>query len=154
LLGCFAGFPGSGKSSYFHHHFEPQGYAHINRDTLKTPAKCLSAARDALTKHQSCVIDNTNPSREARSSFIALAKELGVPVRCMYFDVSRHAAEHMNDFRALMGISEAVPTMAYNMFVSKFEAPSKSEGFVSVINYQFQPHFENDRQRRLFMHFL
>ena len=34
---------------------------HINRDTLKTPAKCLKAANEALNAGKSIVVDSTNP---------------------------------------------------------------------------------------------
>lgn len=58
----FCGFPGSGKSTAFRAVFQPLNYVHVNRDTLKTPAKCLQVAREALQSGKSVVIDNTNPS--------------------------------------------------------------------------------------------
>jgi len=42
------GYPGSGKSSYVKATILPKGFTHVNRDTLKTQAKCLSVAENAL----------------------------------------------------------------------------------------------------------
>ena len=42
------GFPGSGKSSFVKSVLLPKSYTHVNRDTLKTMAKCISAAEIAL----------------------------------------------------------------------------------------------------------
>ena len=47
----------------------PQGYVWVNRDTLKTAAKCLKVAREALADGKSVVIDNTNPSGVARQEY-------------------------------------------------------------------------------------
>ena len=64
------GFPGCGKTSFYRRALQPLGHAHVNRDTLKTPAKCLSVARDALAAGRSVVVDNTNPSIEARAAYV------------------------------------------------------------------------------------
>jgi bifunctional polynucleotide phosphatase/kinase len=53
MVGC----PASGKSSYVKNVIVPKGYAYVNRDTLKTPAKCLSAAENALQNKQSVRFD-------------------------------------------------------------------------------------------------
>lgn len=42
------GFPASGKSSFVKNTILPKGHVHINRDTLKTPQKCLSTTDNAL----------------------------------------------------------------------------------------------------------
>jgi bifunctional polynucleotide phosphatase/kinase len=34
----------------------PAGYTHVNRDTLKTPQKCLKAAEEALADGKSVVV--------------------------------------------------------------------------------------------------
>lgn len=47
------GYPGSGKSSIVKNMLEPRGYVHINRDTLKTQAKCLSTTGKTLEDGQS-----------------------------------------------------------------------------------------------------
>lgn len=67
------GFPASGKSTFAKTYLIPKGYVHINRDTLKTPKKCLDATKAALGDGKSVVVDNTNPGTEARSPYIAAA---------------------------------------------------------------------------------
>lgn len=52
----FVGYPASGKSTLFRQHFEPEGYIHINQDTLRTRDKCVKAAEEAITQGHSCVI--------------------------------------------------------------------------------------------------
>ncbi|KAJ3020657.1 hypothetical protein HKX48_000451 [Thoreauomyces humboldtii] len=99
------GSPASGKSSFVKTHFLPYGYAHINQDTLKTLAKCLSMAKTALEVGQSVVIDNTNPTVEVRKQYIQLAakvakdKARSIPVRCIHMTAEEPLCRHNNVFR-------------------------------------------------------
>ena len=69
------GFPGSGKTTFCKEHLIPHGYVHINRDTLKTPVKCLKVCTESLIAGKSVVIDNTNPQKEIRKKYIDIAKK-------------------------------------------------------------------------------
>lgn len=62
------------------------GYEWVNRDDLKTAEKCLKKAGEALRAGKSVVVDNTNPSIEAREKYIALAKKQKVWRLRLYFD--------------------------------------------------------------------
>ena len=44
--------------------------------------------------------DNTNADPETRSSWIHLAKELKVPIRCIYLVASQELCKHNNAVRA------------------------------------------------------
>ena len=68
------GFPGSGKTTLVETYLVPAGYTWVNRDTLKTQAKCLKAAREALAAGKSVVIDNTSPAARTRADYIELAR--------------------------------------------------------------------------------
>jgi len=81
----FVGCPASGKSTFAKKHFVPHNYEHINQDTLKSKDKCVKFARIAVEGGKSVVIDNTNPSADVRSEYIAIAKENGIPYRCFVF---------------------------------------------------------------------
>eukprot|EP00300_Choanocystis_sp_HF-7_P015246 c18987_g1_i5.p1 GENE.c18987_g1_i5~~c18987_g1_i5.p1 ORF type:complete len:432 (+),score=108.96 c18987_g1_i5:42-1298(+) len=67
------GRPGSGKSSFTKKFLEAKGYVRVNRDTLKTEAKCKAAVVSALEEGKSVVVDNTNPGPDKRAVFTKLA---------------------------------------------------------------------------------
>ncbi|KAJ1642956.1 DNA kinase/phosphatase Pnk1, partial [Dispira simplex] len=96
LVGC----PASGKTTLAKYIFIPAGYVHINQDTLKTRTKCLAVCREALTKQQSVVVDNTNADRTTRKFYLSLAQESGYPARCIHLQTDRAVAEHNNWYRA------------------------------------------------------
>jgi predicted kinase len=55
-----------------------QGYEWVNRDDLKSAEKCLKRTGEVVREGKSVVVDNTNPSVEARSKYIAIAKKNNV----------------------------------------------------------------------------
>lgn len=62
----------------------------VNQDELKTKARCLNVARAELEREEGeegmgrrVVVDNTNRNVETRKAWLDLAKEVGVPVRCV-----------------------------------------------------------------------
>jgi len=146
------GFPGSGKSTFCKKYLLPKGYVHVNRDTLIQQAKCYKVATEALEQGKSVVIDNTNPSDVARSKYVQIAKDCGVPVRCFWFNISQDLAEHMNMYRerASNGKEKHVPKIGYNIYKKQFVPPSKREGFVQVKEISFVPSFDSDKDLRLF----
>uniref|UniRef100_A0A6B2L628 PNK FHA domain-containing protein n=1 Tax=Arcella intermedia TaxID=1963864 RepID=A0A6B2L628_9EUKA len=142
------GPPASGKSTFVEKYLVPHGYSRVNRDTLKTVAKCKSVAREAIEEEKSVVIDNTNPSKTARKEFIQLAKEMNIPVRCFYMNTPRKVAEHMNFVRVreTLGETRRIPAVGYNTFFKNFEKPTTKEGFDEVVQIDFSPDFRDDPQ--------
>lgn len=120
------GYPGSGKSSIanktFHDH---PAYEVLDGDVLKTPAKMMATGKKLLASGKSVVFDATNPSKERRATYIALAKEFGVPVRCIHAKTSMEEAVARNNARE---IAKGVPMIAYYLYRKKFEEPTASEG--------------------------
>lgn len=55
-LCLFVGPPAIGKSSFYRKHFQPEGYIHVNQDTLGTRPKCIKATKEALENGQSVVV--------------------------------------------------------------------------------------------------
>jgi len=140
------GPPASGKSTFTKKYFEPAGYARVNRDTLKTPAKCKKAAEEALTEGLSVVIDNTNPTADTRAEYIALAQDKGIPVRCFVMNTDAEVAEHLNYVRVreTKGEVRRIPEVAYRTYNKNFSLPDKTEGFTEVRTIDFVPDFIND----------
>jgi len=146
----FVGFPASGKSTLARRYMVPNGYVHVNRDTLKTPEKCLKTAREAVNSGKSVVVDNTNPDPDVRATYISLGQSAGIPVRCFRFEVEEKLAQHLNMFRERAGISPHVPRIGYAMYKKKFQEPDLAEGFSEIKKIKFVPHFENDDHKNLF----
>ncbi|KAI1319918.1 hypothetical protein EDD11_002593 [Mortierella claussenii] len=97
----FCGYPASGKSSFARKHILSTGqYDYVNQDTLKTKEKCVKAVEQSLQNKRAVVVDNTNPDRPTRESYISLAKTFNVPVRCFLFMADKDLATHNNYFRA------------------------------------------------------
>lgn len=149
------GFPASGKSTFSMKYLVPKGYARVNRDTLKTPAKCLQAAKAALDDGKSVVIDNTNGSVAKRAEWINLADKYGIPVRCFYFDTNEQLAKHLNEFREKItnGEQKHVPKVGYNMYKKDFAEPKKSEGFSEVVTIKFVREHPDEEHEKAFEEF-
>ena len=133
------GYAGSGKSFYTKHYVEPEGYVVINRDTLGTIPKCKRACIKAIKEGKSVVIDNTNPSVKARSVFLDIANQHKIYARCLYFNTNKELSVHNNIYRHVMtkGKTKIVPAVAYNIFKSKLEIPTKKEGYYEVDTIEF-----------------
>lgn len=68
----------------------------MNRDTLGSWQKCVSALESALAAGKSAVVDNTNPDKESRQKFINAARKHGVICRCFVLKTSMEHAKHNN----------------------------------------------------------
>lgn len=143
----FVGAPGIGKTTCFEKYFSPRGYQHVNQDTLKYFDKCVKAVTESITLGQPCVVDNTNPSKKTRSTYITLARQLGCPIRCIFFSGSTELAQHNNVYRACVQKSRALlPALAFVSYAKNFEEPTVDEGFIELKKVRFA--FEGSSQER------
>lgn len=156
----FCGLPAAGKTTFAKRHFVPQGYVHVNRDTLKTPKKCLEVAAATLAAGQSVVIDNTMPKFQSddkdhcngRDAYIKLGKKHAIPCRLFYFNTEEALAKHLNAYRERLtdGAAPHVPEIGYNVFKKAFEPPTLDEGWAEIETIAFVPSFPDARARTLF----
>ncbi|KAJ5760149.1 hypothetical protein N7520_007305 [Penicillium odoratum] len=152
-LVIFCGSPASGKSTYFRNNLEPLGYERVNQDILKTRPKCLKVAREYLEAKKSVAVDNTNADPETRLVWITLAKELGVPIRCVHLLSPPEICRHNNAVRA--GNKEmnpeartSLPGIAFGDFGRRYKEPRLEEGFDDIITVKFR--FEGtDEERKI-----
>ncbi|XP_063245119.1 uncharacterized protein F21D5.5 isoform X2 [Bacillus rossius redtenbacheri] len=146
---------GSGKSFLARSRLVPAGYCHVNRDTLGSWQRCISAADSALASGRSVAIDNTNPDRESRARFLEVARRHGVPCRCFLMGAGPELARHNNRFREFTDSSHVpVSEMVINMFKSKYEEPTTGEGFSAVVKINFIPEFTDPEQEKLYKMYL
>ncbi|CAH1164190.1 unnamed protein product [Phaedon cochleariae] len=149
------GGPGSGKSYFCRTLLLPKGYIHINRDTLGSWQKCVKMLEDSLDKKKNCVVDNTNPDREARARFIEVAKRFKVMCRCFVMSTEYQHMKHNNKFRELTDKSHVpVSEIIINSYKNKFEEPQISEGFQEIIKVPFVPVFDKEDDEKLYKMFL
>ncbi|KAJ3590503.1 hypothetical protein NHX12_008454 [Muraenolepis orangiensis] len=147
------GFPASGKSTFFHTHVVPNGYAYVNRDTLGSWQSCVTACERALREDRSVVIDNTNPDTESRKRYVDVAKAAGIPCRCFHFSASLEQAKHNNRFREMApsDVKHAkVNDMVFHSYKKHYVAPDLSEGFSHILQINFVPHFKDGQSEKLF----
>jgi bifunctional polynucleotide phosphatase/kinase len=137
----FVGPPASGKTTIFETVFAPNGYTHVNRDTLGSKGACLKAARAALLEGSSVCVDNTSPKAYTRSEYIRVARNIAsdIAVRVVRFDTPRAVCEHLNLFREATGERDHVPAVAFHTFFKHIEEPStQDEDIDEVIRLPFQ----------------
>lgn len=149
------GYPGSGKSYFAQEYLSPKGYEIINRDTLNSAQKCISAIEAAIQRHKSCVIDNTNPDPASRKRFIDEANKHNIPIRCFFFTTTYEHARHNNIFRELTDLShQKINDMVFNIYKKKFVDPVKKEGFSEIVRVNFVPKFKNEAEEKLYKMYL
>jgi hypothetical protein len=74
----------------------------------------------------------------------------GATVRCFRFMVEHEMASHLNMFREKTGGKKHVSRIAYNMYKSKFKAPTVKEGFTDVVEVTFVAEFDDEATRKQF----
>lgn len=69
---------------------------------MKDMKKCVSKCQELLKAGLSVVVDNTNIDAASRSSFLEIAKNLGVPAYACVLQTSLHHARHNEVVRSLI----------------------------------------------------
>lgn len=119
------GLQGSGKSTLCRERFFDT-HVRISRDVVRTRERELALIHTCLGAQQAFVVDNTNPKRETRARYLALARASDFVASLYFVDCSIEDALGRN---ALRTGSFRVPDLAIRGTAAKFEAPSIEEGW-------------------------
>jgi predicted kinase len=128
-LVIFVGLQASGKSTFFGERFAAT-HEHVSKDLFPNNRnrnrRQERLIRAALEAGSPVVVDNTNPTPEARQSLIELGREHGAKVVGYYFESSARESVGRNRLRA--GKAK-VPDVAIYATAKKLVPLSYSEGF-------------------------
>lgn len=119
------GLQATGKSSFYRAYFD-RTHVRINLDMLKTRYRERRLLETCLALQQSCVIDNTNPTRADRSRYIEPAHAAGFSIVGYYFQSTLLTALARNAARPEV---ERIPERGLRGTLSRLERPSYQEGF-------------------------
>ncbi|XP_046824557.1 uncharacterized protein F21D5.5 isoform X2 [Vespa crabro] len=147
------GSPGSGKSHFTKLYLSE--YDYINRDTLGSWQKCISAMEQSLIQGKRVVIDNTNPDPASRERYIVVAKKYSIPVRCFLMTTSTEHAKHNNRFRELTDSNHVkISDIIINSYMKNYVPPTLEEGFTELVKINFIPRFFSERDKELYEMYL
>jgi predicted kinase len=94
----FCGIQASGKTTFYKEHFF-KTHMRISLDQLHTRNKEQVFINACFSVQQRFVVDNTNPTKEERSKYIAAAKAHKYKVIGYYFKTNINDAIHRNSKR-------------------------------------------------------
>lgn len=134
----FIGLQGAGKSTFFQRYLSST-HGYVSRDTFpnnKRPAhRQQQLIEEALQERRSVVIDNTNPTVEARAAIIQLAHAYHATVIGYYFESSVKESLERNKQREGKA---RVPPVAIYATAKKLAPPSFSEGFERIYTVRIE----------------
>jgi predicted kinase len=123
------GLQGSGKSTFYRQRFS-ETHALVSKDLLRNNRNPARRQRqlieEALRAGRSLVVDNTNPTREARSELVRLGRQHGAAVLGYYFKAQVTQCLERN---ALREGRARVPDVAIFTTMKKLVRPSYGEDF-------------------------
>ncbi|VAW74244.1 polynucleotide kinase 3-phosphatase-like [hydrothermal vent metagenome] len=134
----FIGIQASGKSTFFHHHFQ-RTHVRINLDMLKTRHRESIMMNACVEAKQRFVVDNTNPTLEERNKYIECLKNEGFTIKGYYFQSV--IADCLTRNKSRIG-DERVPAVGVKATYNRLVLPNYQEGFdelfyVSMKNNKF-----------------
>lgn len=124
-LVLFCGIQATGKSTFYQQRFF-HSHVRLSLDLLRTRHREQRLLQVCLETQMRCVVDNTNPTRAERASYIAPARAAGFEVVGYFFQSI--AAESL--VRNLQRPAERqIPDKGIRATRNRLELPSRAEGF-------------------------
>ncbi len=124
----FCGLQASGKTSFFRERFA-RTHAHVSLDVLRTRRREEQFLRTCFETKMRCVVDNTNPTKEERARYVALARAAGFSAHLWFFRSRVSECADRNDAR---DPAVRVPRAAILGTSARLELPARDEGYDSL----------------------
>lgn len=119
----FIGLQASGKSSFYRERYFAT-HVRISLDLLRTRHRERRLTTACLETGQPLVIDNTNPTRDDRASYIGALKEASYTVVGYYFSSKITECLVRNQQR-----ERSIPEVGLLATAKRLELPTQDEGF-------------------------
>ena len=119
------GLQGAGKSTFYRQRFLAT-HVHISLDVLKTRHRERALLEECLNAKRPFAIDNTNPSRLDRETYIGPAKQAGFRVVGYYLQSRVEDCHRRNSQRSG---AEQIPLIGLLGTAKRLELPRYDEGF-------------------------
>ncbi|UOD32403.1 AAA family ATPase [Massilia violaceinigra] len=134
----FVGLQASGKSTFYKNHYF-NTHLRISNDLLKTRYREKKLLEICLETSMPFVVDNTNPTRAVRATYIDLLKGSKFKIRCVYFRIDLERSLAWNRSRSGAAL---IPDVGIFDTHKRIELPTMAEGFdqmqyVDIIDNQF-----------------
>ncbi len=158
------GSPASGKTKLAHLIQEKAKKNNLQWDILSLDIeKTKKKMKDKIAKLlndgiDGVIIDATNSTKENRKEWLDVLEKVNPDFKaiCVYLNVPKDLVLHLNELRAVKKTidpsyhSKNVPTVAIHTYWKKLEKPVKDENFEEIIEFDFEPNFKNNEEKKQF----
>jgi predicted kinase len=124
-LVLFCGIQATGKSTFYQQRFF-HSHVRLSLDLLRTRHREQRLLQVCLETQMRCVIDNTNPTRAERATYLAPAKAAGFEVVGYFFQSIATEALLRNQQRPA---ERQVPDKGIRATRNRLKLPTRAEGF-------------------------
>lgn len=124
-LVLFCGIQATGKSTFYQQRFF-HTHVRLSLDLLRTRHREQRLLQLCLETQMRCVVDNTNPTRAERATYLGPAKAAGFEVVGYFFQSIAAEALLRNQQRPA---ERQVPDKGIRATRNRLEIPSRAEGF-------------------------
>lgn len=124
-LVLFCGIQATGKSTFYQQRFF-HTHVRLSLDLLRTRHREQRLLQVCLETQMRCVVDNTNPTRAERATYLGPAKSAGFEVVGYFFQSIAAEALRRNQERPA---ERQVPDKGIRATRNRLELPTRVEGF-------------------------